>query len=91
MGAVYGGGFAAKKSIEVVLRPRKGPAAVCSRCHLPTPGYEQLAERRFEFIPLWAFFVFLPYAMRRVDCRRRGSMSSENVGLPLPEGGLPIM
>ena len=58
-----------KKSIEVVLRPRKGSAAVCSRCHLPAPGYDQLAERRFEFIPLWGFFVFLLYAMRRVDCR----------------------
>ena len=44
-----------KKSIEVVLRPRKGSAAFCSRCHLPAPGYDQLAERRFEFIPLWGF------------------------------------
>src|SRR5215472_14267614 len=35
-----------KKSIEVVLRPRKGSAPVCSRCHLPAPGYDQLAERR---------------------------------------------
>jgi hypothetical protein len=26
-----------KRSIEVVLRPRKGSAAVCSRCHLPAP------------------------------------------------------
>jgi hypothetical protein len=42
-----------KKSIEVAVRPRKGSAAVCSRCHLPAPGYGQLAERRFEFIPLW--------------------------------------
>jgi hypothetical protein len=37
-----------KKSIKVAVRPRKGSAAVCSRCHLPTPGYDQLAERRFE-------------------------------------------
>src|ERR1700730_1536541 len=44
-----------KKSIEVAVRPRKGSAAVCSRCHLPAPGYDQLAERRFEFIPLWGF------------------------------------
>src|SRR5258708_8680075 len=54
------------KSIEVAVRPRKGAVAVCSRCHLPAPGYDQLAERRFEFIPLWGFFVFLLYAMRRV-------------------------
>ena len=44
-----------KKSTEVVLRPRKGSAAVCSRRHLPAPGYDQLAERRFECIPLWGF------------------------------------
>ena len=50
-----------KKSIEVVVRPRKGSAAVCSRCHLQAPGYDQLAERRFEFIPLWGFLVFLLY------------------------------
>ena len=41
-----------KKRIEIVLRPRKGSPGVCSRCHLPAPRYDQLAERRFEFIPL---------------------------------------
>src|SRR5689334_19558574 len=54
-----------KKSIEVAVRPRKGSAAVCSRCHLPAPGYDQLAERRLEFIPPWGFLVFLLYTMRR--------------------------
>ena len=44
-----------KKSIEVTVRPRKGSVAVCSRCHSPAPGYDQLAERRFEFIPVWGF------------------------------------
>ena len=53
-----------KKSIEVAVRPRKGSAAVCSRCHLTAPGYDLLAERRFEFIPLWGFLVFLLYTMR---------------------------
>src|SRR5438445_178672 len=41
------------KSIEVAVRPRKGSTAVCSRCHLPAPGFDPLTERRFEFIPLW--------------------------------------
>ena len=68
-----------KKSIEVAVRPRKGSAAVCSRCHLPAPGYDQLAERRFEFIPLWGFLVFLLYAMRRVNCRRCGIVAVEEV------------
>src|SRR6516162_6557839 len=68
-----------KKSIEVVLRPRKGSVAVCSRCHLPAPGYDQLAERRFEFIPVWWFLVFLLYTMGRVDCRRCGVVAVEEV------------
>jgi transposase len=41
------------KSIEIAVRPRKGSAAVCSGCHHPAPGYDQLPERRHEFIPLW--------------------------------------
>ena len=67
------------KSIEISVRPRKGSTAVCSRCHQPAPGYDQLAERRFEFIPLWGFFVFLLYAMRRVDCRRCRAVVVEEV------------
>jgi len=76
-----------KKSIEVVLRPSQGSAAVCSRCHLPAPGYDQLAERCFEFIPLWGFFVFLLYAMRRVDYRRCGMVAVEEV--PWGDGNAP--
>src|ERR1051325_4560753 len=68
-----------EKSIEVAVRRRKGSAAVCSRCHLPAPGYDQLAERRFEVIPLWGFLVFLLYTMRRVECRRRGGVAVEEV------------
>jgi len=63
-----------KKSIEVAVRPRKGSAAVCSRCHLPAPGYGQLAERRFEFIHLWGFLVFVLYTMRHVNCRISGAL-----------------
>jgi transposase len=57
------------KTIEIAVRPRKGSSAVCSRCHQPASGYDQLPERRFEFIPFWGFLVFLLYSMRRVDCR----------------------
>jgi transposase len=67
------------KSIEIAVRPRKGSAAICSRCHQPAHGYDQLAERRFELIPLWGFFVFLLYTMRRVDCRRCDAVVVEEV------------
>jgi transposase len=67
------------KSIEIAVRPRKGSGAVCSRCHHPAPGYDQLSERRFEFIPFWGFLVFLLYSMRRVDCRRYEAVVVEEV------------
>jgi transposase len=67
------------KSIEVAVRPRRGSVAICSRCHQPAPGYDQLAERRFQFIPFWGFLVFLLYAMRRVNCPRCAAVVVEEV------------
>lgn len=55
--------------LEITVRPRRGSAAICSGCHKSAPGYDQASvPRRFEFIPLWGFAVFLLYCMRRVDC-----------------------
>src|SRR5271155_5032781 len=68
-----------RRSIEIAVRPRKGSKAVCSQCHEPGPGYDKLAERRFEFIPFWGFLVFLLYSMRRVDCRRCEAVVVEEV------------
>jgi transposase len=67
------------RSIEIAVRPRKGSTAVCSRCHQPAPGYDQLPERRDDFIRFWGFLVFLRYAMRRVDCRRCQAVVAEEV------------
>ncbi len=68
-----------RKSIEIAVRPRKGSRAICSRCHQSAAGYDQLSERRFEFIPFWGFLVFLLYSMRRVDCRRCEAVVVEEV------------
>ena len=68
-----------RRSIEIAVRPRKGSRAICSGCHQPAPGYDQLTQRRFEFIPFWGFLVFLLYAMRRVDCPRCGKIVVEEV------------
>jgi transposase len=67
------------KSIEIAVSPRAGSKAVCSGCHQPAPGYDRLAERRFEFIPFWGFLVFLLYSMRRVDCPRCQAVVVEEV------------
>lgn len=64
---------AGQDSLEVAIKPRKGSAAVCSCCHQAAPCYDHASEpRRFEFVPLWGYAVFLVYVMRRVDCPRCG-------------------
>jgi transposase len=67
------------KRIEIAVSPRMRSKAICSGCHQPAPGYDRLAERRFEFIPLWGFLVFLLYSMRRVDCPRCQAVVVEEV------------
>jgi transposase len=73
-GFVYSAARLCKDSntIEIDVRPRTGSRACCSGCHQPARGYDQLPRRRFEFIPIWGFAVFLLYSMRRVECRRCG-------------------
>ena len=66
-----------RQSIEVGVRPRTGSRARCSGCGVRCAGYDHLPERRFEFIPLWGFPVFLVYARRRVDCPACGIVAEE--------------
>ncbi len=54
--------------IEVRVRPRSNSRPRCSVCGKAAPGYDTLAPRRFEFVPLWGIAVFLVYTMRRVQC-----------------------
>ncbi|NDP47755.1 MAG: ISL3 family transposase [Sulfuriferula multivorans] len=62
----------ATNTIEIEVRARTGSKPCCSGCHKPASGYDQLPQRRFEFIPIWGFAVFLLYSMRRVECRQCG-------------------
>ena len=54
--------------IEIDIVPRKGSKANCCECGQASPGYDRLPQRRYEFIPIWGFKVFLVYAKRRVRC-----------------------
>lgn len=56
--------------IEVEARGNSRP--ICPGCEKPSPGYDTLSVRRFEFIPIWNIAVFFEYALRRVDCHRCG-------------------
>jgi hypothetical protein len=41
--------------LEVAIRPRAHSQPCCSGCTCPSPGYDRLPSRRFEFVPLWAY------------------------------------
>ena len=68
--------------LEVEVAERANGRARCSGCGGRRPGYDRLAARRFEFVPLWGIPVFLVYAPRRVKCPRCGFGHVEAV----PEG-----
>jgi PIN domain nuclease of toxin-antitoxin system len=57
-----------RKELEVEVQPRAGRRPTCSGCLRPGPGYDTLAARRYEFVPLWGMAVFFVYARRRVAC-----------------------
>jgi len=61
-----------ESALFVLLRPHGRSRPVCSGCGRKGQGYDTLAQRRFEFVPLWAIPVLFLYSMRRVDCRRCG-------------------
>lgn len=58
--------------IEIVVQSRIGTKPICSICHKPGTSYDHLEDRRFEFIPVWGYAVFLVYKMRRVNCKTCG-------------------
>jgi len=55
-------------AVEVALRARSLSQPLCSGCGQRCPGYDRLATRRFEFVPLWGVKVFFVYALRRAAC-----------------------
>jgi transposase len=63
---------AGQPALEVEVEPRANGRALCSGCERRRPGYDKLAVRRFEFVPLWGMKVFFVYAPRRVDCSSCG-------------------
>jgi transposase len=55
-------------TLRVQVEHRKNSRPICSGCEQVRPGYDRLAERSWEFVPLWQIPVLLVYAMRRVNC-----------------------
>lgn len=61
-----------RKCINAEIVNRANSRAICSGCQKPASLYDRLGIRRFEFVPLWGYPVFLLYQMRRVACRACG-------------------
>lgn len=55
-------------TLHVEVEPRANGRPICSGCRRRRPGYDRLAPRTFEFVPLWGIRVLFLYAMRRVSC-----------------------
>ena len=54
--------------LHVHIQPRRHSRPICSGCGQRRAGYDTLAPRCFEFIPVWGILVYFVYAMRRVNC-----------------------
>lgn len=63
--------------LEVRVRSRVNSRPICSGCRKKGPGYDRLAARRFEFVPLWGIGVFFVYGLRRVECPTCGVTAEE--------------
>jgi len=61
-----------ERVLVVEVRERAHRPGRCAECGEPGPGYDRLAARQFEYVPLWGIPVYLLYALRRVQCPRCG-------------------
>lgn len=73
--------------IEIGVEPHGGISARCSRCLQPAPGYDQLAQRPWLFVPLWGIRTLFVYATRRVQCPTHGVVVEH---VPWSDGKRPV-
>lgn len=80
-------GSGAALRVEVKIQPHQGIRGQCSTCQKPCPGYDQLEERRWLFVPLWGIVVHFFYPPRRVECPEHG-LGVEHI--PWSQGKRPV-
>jgi transposase len=73
--------------IDVHIVPHQGMRGKCSQCRKPAPGYDQLPQRPWLFVPLWGIQTFFLYAPRRVQCPEH-SVVVEHI--PWSDGKRPV-
>jgi transposase len=75
------------RCLEITVRAHHGRAARCSRCLKPAPGYDQLPQRSWLFVPLWGLVTWFLYAARRVHCPEHGVVIEH---VPWSDGKRPV-
>lgn len=75
------------KQIEVRLAAHAGIRGKCSECRRPAPGYDQLPERSWLFVPLWGITTYFLYPPRRVRCPEHGIVVEH---IPWSSGKRPV-
>jgi transposase len=75
------------RCLAITVRAQQGRAARCSRCRKPAPGYDQLAQRWWLFVPLWGIVTWFLYAARRVHCPEHGVVVEH---VPWSDGKRPV-
>ncbi len=75
------------RAIEIRLEAHRGIRGRCSACGRPAPGYDQLPERWWLFVPLWGIKTYFLYAPRRVECPAHGVVVEH---IPWSEGKRPL-
>lgn len=73
--------------IEARIEAHRGIRGQCATCMKPCPGYDQLPERRWLFVPLWGIIVHFFYRPRRVACAEHG-VGVEHI--PWSQGKRPV-
>ena len=76
-----------ESEIEVRVEAHGGRRGRCSQCRQPSPGYDRLEERRWQFVPLWGIPVWFRYAPRRVECAEHGVVVEH---IPWSDGKRPL-
>ena len=76
-----------KPRIQITIEPHAGIPAKCSRCLKPAPGYDQLPQREWLFVPPWGIESVFLYPPRRVECPVDGVVVEH---IPWTEGKRPI-
>lgn len=75
------------RHVEIAVQPHGGIPPKCSRCLQPAPGYDQLPQRSWLFIPLWGIQTSFVFAARRVQCAVHGVVVEH---IPWSDGKRPV-